>query len=334
MGQATIFKLKKRFQKSFPREAELLSEAKTQDDIDTLHQQFIEEHKQQFIIELKKSGVSDETIGTMSEQDDIVDSIALTSEMYETLINAKDDTIENKIHVIMDGLERLKKTKGLNAGVVTAIITTCGIVSVRFVSTTAVFRAIMNGEPEIVAALSGVIIDVAAVVAAVLYLIVLLLIPIIYFSMKPANCVILLINELDKDLVFKEGHSVHGKIAFKTTTIPASVIDPEGQRHVAAGFFATKKDSRAYYGTQYGFVMKYGSFDLAFGVENPLTNLYKHNNCFCRINDSAKDIAEKTDKHNVQFSWHIDENITISIRCNSGSGSTSYYIARAYKTPK
>ena len=334
MGQATVFKLKKRFQKSFPREAKLLSQAKSQDEIDALHQQFIEEHKQQFIIQLKKSGVSDEDIGTMSHKPDITDPIALTSEMYETLINAKGDTIENKIHVLLDGLERMKKMKGLNAGLVTAIITLAGLIGARLATNSVVFDALVSGDGEIAAALIGVSIDVALTVAAVLYLVVLLLIPIIYFALKPANCVVILINELDKDLVFKEGHGVHGRLVFKTTTIPASVVNPDGQRYAAAGFFATKKDASTFYGSQYGFVMKYGSFDLAFGVENPLTSLYKHNNCWCEINTSAKDIAEKTDKHNKQFSSNTNGDITISIRCNSGSGSTSYYIARAYKTPK
>ena len=147
---------------------------------------------------------------------------------------------------------------------------------------------------------------------------------------KPANCIVVLINELNKPLLFSKDHNIHGKphvitheILNGTTTSGGKPISP------VIGFISTEKRSGALYGTQYGFTMKYGKTRLSFGVCNPLRG---KNNCFCKFDKSAKYVAEETDKQNQQ-QWSVMKGgITLSIKCNSSSGSSAYYVARAYKT--
>ena len=99
-------------------------------------------------------------------------------------------------------------------------------------------------------------------------------------------------------------------------------------------FISSVKNSNSFYGTQYGFTFKYGNTSLSFDVENPLNSIHKGNNCYCEIDTSAEDVAKKTDKNNKQEWTTTKEEISLSIKYNSTNGSTSYYIARAHKTPK
>jgi len=152
-----------------------------------------------------------------------------------------------------------------------------------------------------------------------------LVIPIVFFTEKPSNCIIFLINELDKPLEFSEEYNIHGKPHTITTVIP-ELTTLGDEKFASGGFMVSVKDKSAMVGTQYGFTMKYGDTLLSFGVHNPLTG---DNSCYCEVNTSAKSVAEKSNSLPHQYSDSVQDDVIISIRNSSKDGFTAYYIARA-----
>ncbi|AVK83766.1 hypothetical protein C3943_09390 [Lysinibacillus sp. B2A1] len=328
--QTTIdidLKLKQGFRSLFPDYATKLEKATSQEEINQLQATFIEERK----LELAK--VLGKDILELNASD-YTAPFPLKKETYEILVNATGDTIKKQLHVIIDGLERLKGMENDEAGLVTAQMLLSGVLGIGLLSTSTVVAKLAVGAVEAVAALAGVTAATVGIVVAVVALVIVsILIPIIYFMEKPANAIVLLINELDKPLVFEQDHNVRGVPALMTETIPEGIEIPGIAKYPVGGLIASQKADKSLYGTQYGFTMRYGSTDtkLSFGVECPLTSLYHDNNCYCAIGESAKKAAETTTKKNKQF-WETEKDgIKLSIRCNSGSGSIAYYVARAYK---
>jgi hypothetical protein len=318
-------KLKDGFRKLFPEHAAALAKAKTQKEINVLHEKFIQEAKENLAKALGKK------VSELTDTDQTA-PIALKKEEYEILINATGDTIKNQLHVIIDGLERLKNMEDDDAGWVTAQILLSGVAALGGIAIAATQSALIVGAVEAAAAYAGVTAaTVASVCAIAVLVIVLILIPILYFMEKPANCIVLLINELDQPLTFLEDYNEHGKPRLMTSPIPPAVVIPGVGTYPSAGLIATEKKEMALVGTQYGFVMKYKDKQFAFGVECPLTSIYEDNNCYCAIGQNAEHAANETAEHNTQFYEDSKDGITISIRCNSGSGSIAYYVARAYK---
>jgi len=322
MDNDSTFTLKKKFRVAFPKQSQLLESAKSQDEIDKLHVKFIDEAK--------------ENIRKASVPVDQTSPITLTSEQYENLIDATRGQIKNQVHDLIDVLTRLQHLTSNQLGAATAMMVGSGIMCIGGPIVISAFKAAMAGgavEAEAVAA--GVeALTVTSLIAIVSFIIIVVLIPIMFYMQKPANCIVLLINELDDEITFLDDYNVHGKPQLMTTPIAKALHLGDLGTFTTCGLIATSKRDSSLVGTQYGFTMKYGDIRLSFGVENPLTAIYTDNNCFCAINESAKYVAEKTDKHNKQR-WSVTkDDITLSIKCNSGSGSTAYYIARVYKTPK
>lgn len=318
-------KLKQGFQSLFPEYATLLNQATSQEQIISLHNSFIEERKKALATAIKATNISDSR--------NPKSPIALTQEEYENLINATGDDIKYRIQALLDGLQRLKGMENDQIEHVAAQMIVTGILGIGVESTTAALAIAGGGEIiEAYIALAALTSTTVAVVIAVVCLVIIaIIIPLIYFMEKPANALILLINELDKPLVFANDFNVHGKPTYFTETINNAVIFPD-RKFVTAGFIGSQKLDSALYGTQYGFTMKYGHTDtqFTFGVECPLSSLYTDNNCFCAFDKNAQEAAELTAQNNKQF-WETEKDgIKLSIRCNSKSGSLAYYVARAY----
>lgn len=319
-------KLKVGFRNLFPEYAKQLEGAKSQDEINILHKKFINEAK------LNLANVLGKELSELTDTDQTA-PIPLSKEQYEILINATGDTLKNQLHVLIDGLDRLKGMEKDDAGLVTAQIVLSGALGIGLLSTSSVIAALATGVAEAAAAFAGVTVATVGLVCAVaVVVIVAILIPIIYFMTKPANCIVLLINELDKPLTFKTDFNEHGKPMLMTSPIPAGIVIPGAGTYPVAGFIATEKLSGALIGTQYGFTMEYDGIDLSYGVECPLTSIYVDNNCYCAIGESAKSVANTTDSKNKQEWTDTKNGISVSIRCNSGSGSIAYFVARAYKS--
>jgi len=260
---ASVHTLKQSFRQVFPEFANRLDGARSQDEVSKIHAQLIQETQATLAKALNKS------VGDLTATDQTA-PIALTQKQYEILISASGDTIEQQLHVILDGTSRLKSMEQDDSAAITAQIVLSGVVALGGVACSAASSQLVAGAVETAAAYFGVETATVGVVCAIAaVVIVAIIIPIIYFMEKPANCIVLLINELDEDLTFLGDYNVHGKPMLMTTPIPQAVVIP-GVRPVAtAGFIATAKRDDALVGTQYGFTFKYKDLDLSFGVECP-----------------------------------------------------------------
>lgn len=323
----SLFELKKSFRNVFPDYAKALDSAKSDSEIWSLQRTFLKEAQNNLALALNKK--PDDLLFV-----DQTAPVTLTSKAYKRLINARGNEIEIQLHVILDGLHRIKGMSKNNAAEITAELVVTGLISLGALAYKAASRELIVGAVEAAAAYAGVEFATAAVVCAIAAVVVIaIVVPILYFFFKPASCIVFLINELDDDLTFKKDHLVHGKTTLRTTPIPPAVVIPKVETFATGGFINALKNEGAYIGPQYGFTFSYKDKDLTFGVENPLTNIYQDNNCFCGIGISAEDAAAKTKSKNVQYCENSKDGITLSIRCNSGSGAIAYYVARAYKTP-
>ncbi len=330
MNYSTDFELKKKFRNLFPEYAKRLDRA-TPETFNQVHEQIILEAKENLKKALREAGASPELV----EDADKTCCISLSQEQYKKLINARGDEIKNQLHVVIDGLERLKGMEKDEPGIVTAQLLLSGTLGVGLISISTVLTSLVGGAIEAAAAFAGVSAATVLVVCAIVALVIVtVLIPIIYFALKPANCIVLLINETDQDLVFDSDYNEHGKSSLMTTPIQGGVVIPGVGTYPVAGLIATEKSSSALIGTQYGFSMKYGKSGnkkVTFGVECPLTSMYEDNNCYCAFDISAKEAAIQTASHNAQESSASSGDLKASIICNSGSGSIAYYVARVYK---
>jgi hypothetical protein len=322
----TDHKLKVGFRNLFPDYAQQLEAATSQKEIEDLQEGFVNEARKNLALALGKDP-------SELQDTDQTAPIPLSQEQYNILINASGDTIKNQLHVLIDGLQRLQNMEKDDPGLVTAQILLAGALGIGTLSATSVAARLAAGAVEAAAAYFGVATATVATVCAVAVLvIVLVIIPIIYYMQKPANCIVLLINELDAPLTFLQDYNVHGKPTLMTSPIPKAIVIPEVGTYAVAGLIATEKRSDALVGTQYGFVMKYKETNLAYGVECPLTSFYEDNNCYCAFDQSAQVAAEETKRNNKQSFTSSKNGINLSIRANSGSGSIAYFVARAYKS--
>lgn len=334
--------LLKKFKEAFPKEYELLSLAKSQDEIDELHTRFVDEARENIKTSLKNVEVSaDDDDGGYVKTPTPVDStvlVVLTPDEHEDLVNARKGEIKNELHILMDVITRLRKLEKTQLGLAVAEMVVGGMLALSTVAAKAAFSEffadVAGGEAA--AVIAGVTaMTVVTLIAVVTFIIILILVPILIFMQKPANCVLALINDLDEKLYFEGDYSIHGKARLMNKRLlPATSVPGWGTYGTCALISATKSKN-SLFGTQYGFTFKTrGGKHFSFGVENPLTSFYKNNNCFCEIDSNAKNVANQTDKHNKQESEDTKDGITIDIRCNSGHGSTAYYIARVYRKEK
>jgi hypothetical protein len=148
---------------------------------------------------------------------------------------------------------------------------------------------------------------------------------------KPANCIVLIINELNDDIQFEDDYNVHGKPVTFVQDLLAVTKSKGAVVAYSAGFFTTQKRDSALYGTQYGFRLKSAEGAVfTFGAECPLTSMYTDNNCYCAFDKSAEEAANATTDKNVQEYYAEKGDVCLSIKCNSGAGSIAYYVARIF----
>ncbi len=325
MSEITDFDLKQKFRELFPEEAKRLQSAKSQEEIESIHSELLKEAEEKLQTELKKAGMEpmlrDQTA-----------PILLHHDVYQTLIHANGNQIREQIHKLIDGLARLRNQEHSSAEFISMSLNIVGVLALGFVAISAANTGLDAGLMAAAASLLGVeAATVAVIVGIVTVVIIGIIIPILYYMFKPAACLILLINETDKPLIWKNDYNVHGKPVLKLNPLPKPQPDIlNGGKYYIAAFISTQKDKDALFGTQYGFTYSYDDkVDLTFAVENPLTATYVDNNCYCVINETAIYAAGKTNEHNKQ-NWETTKgDFKLSIKCNSGSGSVAYYIARA-----
>ncbi len=322
MTQTLEHQLKDTFRRRFPEYARELDSAESEKEVFALRDGYLADALANLKRALREAG---------HDEEDRTAPFALTEATYQRLIDARGNEIKNELQRLMDGLSALSEYEHEDqAAEMTAQLIVSGGISLGGVSQKAAAGQLAAGATEAAAAYFGVTTATVAVVAAVAVLVIVaIIIPIVYFILKPAACIVLLINELEVALELDSEYNVSGKPSLATSPIDPAVVIPDVKTVPVAGFIISEKKESALVGTQYGFVMKAESDQLAFGTECPLTALYTDNNCFCDFDISAEKAAEKTEDKNKQEYEADNGKVRTSIRVNSGAGSHAYYIARA-----
>ncbi len=263
-----------------------------------------------------------------NEQDEGL-AFQLKQELYNELIRASGDSIETKIVKLMDALQRLNNVDKSDAEAVLATIISGGFTSITVTGIMYLIKCLTAGDELLPAAFAAVqVCTPELIINAVNIVLIIILLPLIYFINKPAACILLVINELRQDLEFVDEYCIHGKKAVTTQKIP-KICFKENTPFYSAGFFAAQKKSGALIGTQYGFTLKQSDIDKVtfnFGIGCPLAK--GKNNCAVGCNQTSKSIAEDADKLQKQEDLFVMDEYEIDIKCHSSSGSVAYYIAR------
>ena len=141
---ASLHDLKVSFRQAFPEYAQALDKAKSQEEIEELHNHFLNYAKHDLAKALNL------------ENTDQTASIALTDKQYQNLINAKGDAIMSQLHVILDGTARLKTMEKDDAATVTVQLIISGVVALGAAAITPAVQKLVVGAVEAVAAYVGV----------------------------------------------------------------------------------------------------------------------------------------------------------------------------------
>ncbi|OCB77971.1 hypothetical protein [Flavobacterium crassostreae] len=262
-------------------------------------------------------------------------AIALTTQQYNNLISAQGDNIKVYVTAMINTAQLIQPS--FNVGQTVASLMGGGITAIGTIAGAAFGEGIVGGMVATLAVAAGVeAVTVAGLVTLIAVAIIAIIIPIIYFMLKPACCFVVVLNETNNQLNWVDDYNVHGKPIGHTPFISAAIDIPQpipgAGRYVYCGLVQTDKRDAALVGTQYGFTYSgnSGAYKANFGVECPLTSLYVDNNCFCEIGSSSEDAANQTDSKNVlsYTASSVNPKLDVSINCNSGSGYVAYYIAR------
>ncbi|WP_198294383.1 hypothetical protein [Burkholderia ubonensis] len=339
MNPIRIEQLRATFRDTHPELAKFFDQAKSQKEVEQYRELFINQARERLATLLGKS----------VEQLDDTDQtcyVALKPDELQGLLSASGDQIESLIHKYLDGLQRLKDMTNDDPYTVTAQVLFLGATAVGSIAISSAYSKLLQGATELVAAFAGVETATVAVVCAVAAIIVLMVvIPIIYYMEKPALCMVGIINLLTDEAVSESGdttkyqldfvddHNDHGKPVLMTTPLPGAIDMSSIGRPLQAGigFVATSKRDNALRGTQYGFTYKVhsGSPNLSFGVEDPL--IFGDNAGYCAIGSDSQSAADAVDSDgNLDYSAE-GSGYNLRIRCNSGSGDIAYYIATVSK---
>lgn len=275
-------------------------------------------------------GVVDDAVLDDLAQGKGVDYV-LTNTQYRNLIGAQGNDIKVQIQTLLNSLKVLKQLKDPTDEDVASQLLASGVGAISH-AVTIYLNTLARSIGEVRAALAGVrALSAGGVVGIVTIVVITTLIPILFFMLKPAACVVLVLNELtdtDLDLGRDGVHNLHGETAQTAPKIRAAGRSVDGDLAPVMGLVVSHKHPNALVGTQSGFVYGAGATDLAFGVECPLTSIYVDNNCWCGIGATAKHAVERTNATNTQSFSASDSVCEIGIDCNSGAGSVAYYRAR------
>ena len=312
------------FKKVFPEYAEKMEAAKEPEEAWRAYQEIMKDARQKYAQALRDKGYE-------VAEDSTYEPIMLRTELYHALINASGEDIKREILSIMHKLETLKlydkDAEVLAAQMYAALIAAITVFQIPIIS-----AFLLDGMAEDVAMLESVIAcGLGPIIAAAVVIVTLILIPIIYLMQKPAIGVVLLINELQEDVLYKGSHFAHGDVALITKKIPKRIQFAK-KDYVSAGFYTGSKLEWALIGAQGAFTVEgEKKTKFTFGFDCPLTSISVDNNCYCAIDETAEKVAEVTDEKNVQ-EWRDEKNgYGISMKCNSKSGSVAYYITRIYQ---
>lgn len=312
------------FAEVFPDYAKRMDAATNDEERWETYTSIVNEARESFLTLLRDNKLAD-------LKSDAYASYLLLPKEYNRIINSSGDKIKRELQTQMQTLALLKKFSD-NEDLMAAQMKASSIAAITTFSIPVFISKLMAVEDVDVAILAGLsAVEIGVIVAAIEVIILCIVCPIIYLTEKPAMGVVLLLNELDEELNYKSNYFIHGDEVGSTDRIWRMTYSKE-ERYVSVGFFTGSKKPNALVGVQGGFtVAAEGGKEFSFAFDCPLSGLYVDNNCYCAIGETAKTVAELTDKHNKQ-SWHDEKDgYGISIKCNDPSGSIAYYVVRIYK---
>ena len=332
-----IMTVKERFEKLYPQQAQAFKNAKNDDEILLLKDQFVGEAINRLLAEIEKANLKDTINPSILKDTNETVAVILTEKKYQDLINARGRAIETELVKLFDGVERLKELGTHDTEAIVYGLTTFGLGALGFVMSVDLVNNILVGLGLSEAIFTTLTTLGATIINIVVDIVVLSIIPLIYFMVKPAACNFVIINDLGVDLVIEAEKVVHGKVNVKTREIPARSKMSKIVR--SGGIWSTQKRDAALYGSQYGVVLKQekGQFGedepdntrFAIAVECPLAD--GKNSCAVGINKTVDEISDEVDTHRKQDVSASNGTYGIEMRCNSGSGSLAYYVCRIFR---
>jgi hypothetical protein len=178
-------------------------------------------------------------------------------------------------------------------------------------------------------AVAGIGVAMVGAVAAAIALSV--FIPILYFVLKPAQCVLMLINNTNNIINLKNEniYSDHGKVITTCSDIQRFLPYDEGTKSTFAGFYNSIKRTGALRGVTTGY--QFDMIDLhnksiesfALGVSCPLTG---KNKLSCGFNQSSEGVLESLTYTGLSVTDKI-KGFSLKSSLNSTGGGTAYFIA-------
>lgn len=325
-----------RFEQLYPEEAKAFRLAASDEEVSALQQKFVREAQQRLVEALRSSGVLQEKLEALRDSSETV-AEAIGEEVYRTLVNARGDDIETEIVKMFDEVERLKNMGSGDKEILTYAMMNGGLFALGFSMVTDLVTNILAALGLAEAIFTSLEAIGSIGFCAVVDIIVLSIIPIIYFMTKPAACVFLVVNDLEVNLCIESEKVIHGKLNVKTKEIPASMKMSQVVHSV--GLWSTQKKNAALYGSHYAVVLnqkksKYGTIEpddttFAISVECPLAS--GKNSCAVGINESLEAVAKDADDYRKQDVSAQNDTYGIEMHCNSGKGSIAYYICRIFK---
>jgi len=332
------------FQRHFPLEAAKLEKALAAATTDTdaeareLHREYVKEAKHRLAVALQEAGPDYADFATLAADMPADGHVSFLHDLYANMITATDENIEQYIHDNLAAINSVNDkdsdenvTRKIVGGFSGSVGIACG---------TAVLKA-MNGKgwfPK--RTLQGVqAIGVNVVTASCALIVLSAIVPVLYFSAKPAQCILYLINDVPNTITMVDSHSEHGKIDTITKMIQGTLMgeDPDDPSRSLwfGGIFSSEKHDDAWIGTQNAYTFRYTEtakektdFTFGIGVSCPLTH---QNALYCAFNESAGDVAKGVSteyglSHEASFGAY-----RLKVSLNGTAHSPAYYIARIYK---
>lgn len=336
------------FHRHFPREAEALeaelATATTDAGVRNLHKKFVEEAKHRLTLALSAEG---RDFTDFANDDPTSDgSVSLLHDLYEAMIGATGSDIKQYIDMNLAAInsidpkenDALATSYKIVGGFSASFGVACGVAVLKAMGSAARTGWFFTRTVTAVTSVG------AGVVAAACALIVLsVIVPILYFVFKPAQCILYLINDVKNTVTMVgSGYSKHGKITTITKMIQGNFVgeDPDDPARSIwfGGIFSSEKRTDAMIGTQNAFTFSYTETDVktkqkvdftfGVGVTCPLTG---DNALYCAFNRQAEEIA-----NGISTEYGLSQEAEfgayrLKVSLNNTAHSPAYYIARIYK---
>ncbi|AJR05521.1 hypothetical protein C9J03_00010 [Photobacterium gaetbulicola] len=333
--------LKALFSKAYPAEAAALSRCKSEEELYQLREIFLSKAKAALNSALVQDGLSLPALKKGIDSENSQGSQVLLEPLLSKLTNASGDKVKTYVQTALSNFNNVADL-GDNDGALKLSFTLLGGFSAsiglemgRQVATQLLRSTAMSFSTTFIAASA---VSSAVIVAAATFVVFSVVIPLVYFILKPAQCVMLLINNTSKIISLESTHNFHGKTDTVTPLIAGATKyeDDDGDitRANFSGVFNSLKRSGALIGVETGYNFNIidreeqiiDSFSL--GVSNPLNG---NNKQAVSFNRTAENIdGELTSSlSSTAKSERSDYEITMSM--NSTSGGQSYYVATISK---